>query len=41
MIDAAMTGGAIGAKAGTLVLMCGGNPEILKILEPYFKCYTK
>jgi 3-hydroxyisobutyrate dehydrogenase len=35
-VDAAMTGGAAGADAGTLTLMIGGEPEDLDVCRPVF-----
>lgn len=35
-IDAAMTGGAVGADAGTLTLMCGGEAENITGCAPVF-----
>ncbi len=37
-IDAAMTGGAVGADAGTLTLMLGGNEQDIAKCQPAFDC---
>ncbi|WKA59332.1 NAD(P)-dependent oxidoreductase [Planococcus shenhongbingii] len=36
LIDAAVSGGASGAQAGTLSIMTSGSEEIVKSLQPYF-----
>lgn len=35
-VDAPVSGGEPGARAGTLAIMCGGAPEDFARLEPYF-----
>ena len=35
-VDAPVSGGEPGAKAGTLAIMCGGSPEDFARMEPYF-----
>ena len=35
-VDAPVSGGEPGAKAGTLAIMCGGSPEDCARMEPYF-----
>lgn len=36
-VDAPVSGGEPGAKAGTLAIMCGGSPEDFARMEPYFQ----
>lgn len=40
VIDAPMTGGTIGAEAGTLALLLGGAPDVLARLTPIFNVYS-
>ena len=37
-LESPVSGGTAGAKAATLALMVGGDPEILKRVEPVLKC---
>jgi 3-hydroxyisobutyrate dehydrogenase len=37
-VDAPVSGGVVGATAGTLTIMVGGEPEAFKIVEPVLKC---
>lgn len=39
-VDAPVSGGGAGAKAGTLVSMLGGEPEDIASLSPVLGCYT-
>ncbi len=39
-IDAPVSGGSIGAEAGTLVTMMGGDASLIASLEPILTCYT-
>jgi 2-hydroxy-3-oxopropionate reductase len=36
LLDAPVSGGDIGAQNGTLSIMVGGDPEVLKLVEPTF-----
>lgn len=38
VLDAPVSGGDIGAKNGTLSIMCGGDEEAFKQAEPFFRC---
>ncbi len=40
-IDAPMTGGSMGAQAGTLTLFCGGSLEHFAVVEPVLAAYAK
>ena len=40
-LDCGMTGGAAGADAGTLTLMCGGDAAVLERVRPVFAAFTK
>ena len=39
-IDAPVSGGVMGAEAGTLVTMMGGDAEVITTIEPVIECYT-
>ena len=39
-IDAPVSGGDVGAKAGKLVTMIGGDAEVLKATQPIMDCYS-
>ncbi len=39
-IDAPVSGGSIGAEAGSLVTMMGGDPALIASLTPLLSCYT-
>ena len=39
-IDAPVSGGSIGAEAGTLVTMMGGNSDVMNSVMPILECYT-
>lgn len=39
-IDAPVSGGAIGAEAGTLVTMMGGDTAAIEAVKPIISCYT-
>jgi 2-hydroxy-3-oxopropionate reductase len=39
-IDAPVSGGTAGAAAGTLAVMCGGNPAALAYAEPAIRAYA-
>ena len=41
MLEAPMTGGAVGAKAGTLLLMVGGDRRLCKDCQPLFSAISK
>ncbi|MBQ7611659.1 MAG: NAD(P)-dependent oxidoreductase [Spirochaetaceae bacterium] len=40
-IDAPVSGGDVGAKNGTLSIMCGGDEEVFKSVLPLFSCLGK
>jgi len=40
-MDAPVSGGVAGAKAGTLTVMCGGNPELVKRARPVLEAFGK
>ena len=40
-IDAPVSGGDVGAKQGTLSIMVGGDPAVVKALDPLFKVIGK
>lgn len=40
-MDAPVSGGDIGAKEGTLTIMCGGDKTTFKKAEPFFECMGK
>ncbi len=40
-IDAPVSGGVIGAKAGTLTVMCGGDSEVLERARPVLESFGK
>lgn len=40
VLDAPVTGGDIGAKNGTLSIMCGGDEAAFKRAEPFFSCIS-
>lgn len=40
-IDAGMSGGAVGAQAGTLTLMVGGDKRAFAKLRPHLECFAK
>lgn len=40
-VDAPVSGGTLGAHAGTLAIMWGGNSALARRLEPLFKCLGK
>ncbi|MDP1722504.1 MAG: NAD(P)-dependent oxidoreductase [Candidatus Gottesmanbacteria bacterium] len=39
--DIPLTGGRIGAETGTLTLLCGGDPTVIKGLQPVFDAIAK
>lgn len=41
MLDAPVSGGEIGARAGTLSIMVGGKPEVFDRIKPLFECMGK
>ena len=41
MLDAPVSGGSIGAETATLVIMVGGDPEILAKARPLFECVAR
>jgi 3-hydroxyisobutyrate dehydrogenase len=41
MLEAPMTGGAVGAKAGTLLLMVGGDKRLCKDCQPLFSAIAR
>lgn len=41
VVDAPVSGGDSGAKAGTLVVMCGGSEEAFDAAKPYLECFGK
>ena len=40
-IDAPVSGGVVGAKAGTLTVMCGGEPGVLEKVRPALEAFGK
>lgn len=40
-IDAPITGGSMGAQAGTLTIFCGGSPAAFESAEPVLQAYGK
>lgn len=38
MLDAPVSGGVVGAKAGSLSIMAGGEPDALQRVRPLFEC---
>jgi 3-hydroxyisobutyrate dehydrogenase-like beta-hydroxyacid dehydrogenase len=40
-LDAPISGGAQGARDGTLVAMVGGAPEVLDMVRPVLRCFAK
>ena len=40
-VDAPVSGGVVGATAGTLTIMAGGEPEAFKVVEPVLQCMGK
>jgi len=40
-IDAPVSGGVVGAKAGTLTVMCGGDGEVLERARPVLEAFGK
>lgn len=40
-VDAPITGGSMGAKAGTLTIFCGGEEEDIERARPYLEAYGK
>ena len=41
MLDAPVSGGDIGAIAGTLSIMVGGKPQVFAMVKPLFECMGK
>lgn len=41
LVDAPVSGGDVGAKNGTLTIMCGGSKEDIERLSPYFNVLGK
>ncbi|PPR62383.1 MAG: 3-hydroxyisobutyrate dehydrogenase [Alphaproteobacteria bacterium MarineAlpha4_Bin2] len=41
MLDAPVSGGVIGAEAGTLTFMCGGSPEVFERAKPILEVMGK
>ena len=41
LLDAPVSGGKPGADAGTLVIMCGGEPEVFEQVKPYLEMMGK
>lgn len=39
--DIPLTGGRVGAESGTLTLLCGGDPVVIKELQPVFDAVAK
>lgn len=39
-MDAPVSGGDVGAKAGKLAVMVGGNAEHLEAIKPLMQCYS-
>lgn len=40
-MDAPVSGGVIGARAGTLTVMCGGEPAVLESMRPVLEAFGK
>lgn len=40
-IDAPVSGGEVGAKAGTLTIMCGGDAAVFERIKPVLECMGK
>ena len=40
-LDAPVSGGEVGAIAGTLSIMAGGKPDVFARVQPYFSCMGK
>ena len=40
-MDAPVSGGVVGAKAGTLTVMCGGDPDVLERARPVLETFGK
>ena len=40
-MDAPVSGGVVGARAGTLTVMCGGEPEVLERVRPVLEAFGK
>ncbi len=40
-IDAPVSGGDVGARDGTLAIMCGGEKETFEKIKPIFESYGK
>ncbi len=40
-LDAPVTGGSMGAKAGQLTVFCGGEPDVYQRAEPVMAAYSK
>jgi 2-hydroxy-3-oxopropionate reductase len=40
-IDAPVSGGEVGARAGTLTIMCGGDPAVFERVKPLLACMGK
>ena len=41
MLDAPVSGGEVGARAGTLAIMAGGDADVLERVKPLFLCMGK
>jgi 3-hydroxyisobutyrate dehydrogenase-like beta-hydroxyacid dehydrogenase len=41
MVDAGISGGWMGAEAGTLYIMCGGDPADIAAVRPVLDCFGK
>ncbi|GGC06192.1 hypothetical protein GCM10011494_26040 [Novosphingobium endophyticum] len=41
MVDAPVSGGAPGAEAGTMTVMCGGSPEAFEQARPVFESFGR
>jgi 3-hydroxyisobutyrate dehydrogenase len=40
-MDAPVSGGVVGARAGTLTVMCGGEPDVLERVRPVLEAFGK
>jgi len=40
-MDAPVSGGVVGARAGTLTVMCGGQPDVLERVRPVLEAFGK
>lgn len=40
-MDAPVSGGVVGARAGTLTVMCGGEPDVLERVRPFLEAFGK